>query len=107
MTGSQIAFTPDEKIPDLTGNKPVKLHNENIFSYYPFDIQSFDNIFLETDFAQGMIYEAKRSGVTSSFIMDVDPGNKYVEKIRGGVNWYMIGSKGFISNINFKFKNEN
>ena len=39
--------------------------------------------------------------------MDVDPGYKYIEKFRGGVSWYMLESKDFISSINLKLKNEN
>ena len=39
--------------------------------------------------------------------MDVDPGYKYIEKFRGGVQWYMMQSKDIISCICFKLKNEN
>ena len=39
--------------------------------------------------------------------MDVDPGYKYIEKSRGGVQWYMMESKDNISSICFKLKNEN
>ena len=39
--------------------------------------------------------------------MDVDPGYKYIKKLRGGVQWYMMGSKDFISSISFKLENEN
>ena len=39
--------------------------------------------------------------------MDVDPGYKYIEKFRGGVQWYMMESKNIISNISFELKNEN
>ena len=38
--------------------------------------------------------------------MDVDPRYKHIEKIRGGVQWYMVESKGSISSINFKLENE-
>ena len=38
--------------------------------------------------------------------MDVDLGYKYVEKFRGGVEWYMMKSKEFVSSISFEFKNE-
>ena len=38
--------------------------------------------------------------------MDVDPGYNYVEKLRGGVQWYMMESKDFISSIFSKTKNE-
>ena len=39
--------------------------------------------------------------------MDVDPGYKNYEKLRGGVQWYMMESKDIISSISFKFKKEN
>ena len=39
--------------------------------------------------------------------MDVDPGYEYIEKFRGGVQWYMMESKDIISSICFKLKNEN
>ena len=39
--------------------------------------------------------------------MLVDPGYKYVDIFSGGIIWYMMQSKGFISSICFKFKNEN
>ena len=64
-------------------------------------------MFLETDIAQGMIFKGKRSGIIHNFTMDVDPGYKYIEKFRGGVQWYMMNTKDFISSINFKLKNEN
>ena len=35
---------------------------------------SVDNIFLETDIAQGIIFKHKRSGAIHSFTMDVVPG---------------------------------
>ena len=38
---------------------------------------------------------------------DVDPGYKYIEEFRGGVQWYMMGSKDFISRISCKLKKEN
>ena len=39
--------------------------------------------------------------------MNVKTGFKYIEKTRGGIQWYMLESKNFISSINFKLKNEN
>ena len=38
--------------------------------------------------------------------MTVDPGYKYVEKLPGGNNWYMMETKDVISSISFKLKNE-
>ena len=34
--------------------------------------------------------------------MDVNPGYIYIEKIRGGIQWYMMESKYFISSNSFK-----
>ena len=39
--------------------------------------------------------------------MNVDPGYKFIEKIHGGVQWYMMESKEIISSNCFKLKNEN
>ena len=54
-----------------------------------------------------MIFKGKRSGVIHNFTMDVDPGYKYIEKFRGGVQWYMMKSKDIVSSICFELKNEN
>ena len=39
--------------------------------------------------------------------MDVNPWYKYIEKFRGGVQWFMMESKDIASSISFKLKNEN
>ena len=39
--------------------------------------------------------------------MTVDPGYKFIEKLYGGVQWYIMESKDIISSICFKLKNEN
>ena len=36
--------------------------------------------------------------------MDADPGYKYIEKLRGGVQWYIMECKDNISSICFKLK---
>ena len=54
-----------------------------------------------------MILKGKRTGVIHNSTMDVDPDYKYIEKFRGGVQWYMMESKDVISSINFRIKNEN
>ena len=61
----------------------------------------------ECDIAHGMIFRRKGSKRLHNFTMDVDPGYNYVGKIRGGVQWYMTGSKDFTSSISFEIKNEN
>ena len=54
-----------------------------------------------------MVFRDKRSGIIHKFTMDVDPGYKYIEKFRGGVQIYLVESKDIISSICFKLKNEN
>ena len=53
-----------------------------------------------------MIFKGKRSGIFHNFSMEVDPGYKFIEKFRGGVLYYMMQSKDFISSICFELKNE-
>ena len=56
---------------------------------------------------QEIIFKEKRTGILHISSMDVDPGFKYVKSFRGGIQWYMIERKDFISNISFKLKKEN
>ena len=39
--------------------------------------------------------------------MTVDPGYEYVERFAGGISWYTMETKDFVSSISFKLKNEN
>ena len=105
--GPIITFMHDDSMRDILGFNARTLHEEYNLSHNPVDILSFDNIFLETDIARGVIFEGKRSGVIHNFTMDVDPGYKYIERFHGGVQWYMMESKDIISSICFKLKNEN
>ena len=107
ITGSQIDISPDDSIRDLLGFKPVIIHEDYNLSHYPFDIVTFDNIFLETEIAQGIIFKDKRTGIFPNFTMNVDPGFNYTENFRGGIQWYMMSGNDFISNFSFKSKNEN
>ena len=83
--GQIITFVPDGSIGDILGFNKTTIFEEYILSSNPVDILSFDNIFFECDIAQGMIFKGKRSGIFPNFTMDVDPGYKYIEKFRGGV----------------------
>ena len=105
--GPIIGFVFDDSIGNLLGFDETILYEEYNLSPNPVDILSFDNIFIETDIAQGMIFKGKRTGIIHNFTMDVDPGYKYIEKFRGGIQWYMMESKDIISSICFKLKNEN
>ena len=81
---------------DLLKFNKTTIYEENNLSPNPVDILSFDNIFLETDIAKGMIVKGKRTGIIHIFTVDVDPGYKYFEKFRNGVLYYMMESKDFI-----------
>ena len=105
--GPIIGFVFHDSIGSLLGIDETILYKEYNLSQNPVDILSFDNISLEADIAQGMIFKGKRSGIKYNFTMDVDPGYKYIEKFRSNIQWYMMHTKDFISSINFKIKNEN
>ena len=105
--GPMISFVYDDSIGNLLGFKEILLWGKYNLSDNSVDILSFDNIFLECDIAQGMLFKGKRGGIIHNFTMDVDPGYKYIEKFRGNIQWYMMHSKDIISSICFKLKNEN
>ena len=105
--GALISFMLDDSIGDLLGFDARTIYEEYTISSNPVDILSFDNIFIETDIAKGMIFKRKRTGVIHNFTMDVDPGYKHFEKLRVGVQWYMMESKDVFSSICFKLRNEN
>ena len=104
---SAISFKASDSIGSLLGFNKRTIYYEYNLSDNPVDILSFDNIFIETNIAQGMIFKGKRSGIIFNFTMDVNPGYKYIHKFHGGVQWYMMESKDIISSICFKLKNEN
>ena len=97
----------DDSIKDLLGFHAVTFYEEFNLSPHPVDIISFNNIFIETDIAKGMIFKGKRSGIIMNFTMSVSPGYKYVCRFEGGIQWYMMESKDVISSISFKLKKEN
>ena len=103
---SAISFKASDSIGSLLGFNKRTIYEEFNLSDNPVDILSFDNIFIECNIAQGMIFRGKRSRIIRNFTMDVDPGYKYIERFRGGVQSYMMESKDIISSICFKLKNE-
>ena len=105
--GPIISFMFDDSIKNLLGFHAITLYEEYNISTNPVDNLSFDNIFLECDIAQGMIFKGRKSNIVHSWTMTVDPGYKYVEKFFGGISWYMMQSKDIISSNCFKLKNEN
>ena len=104
--GPLIVFPSDNGIRDILRIKPKVIHEDYKLSDYPVDILSFD-IILECHLAQVMIFKGRRSGIILNFTMDVDPGDKYIEKFRVGVQWFMMESKVIFSSKCFKLKNEN
>ena len=97
----------DDNIGNLQGYIETIIHEEYNLSPNPVEILSFDNFFIHIDIARGMIIRDKRSVIFHNFTMDVDTGYKYIEKFRGGIQWYMMNTKDIISSNNFEIKNEN
>ena len=92
---------------NLLGFHETILYKEYNVSSHPVDILSFDKIFLETSVAQGMIFKGIRRGIIHNWTMTVDPVYFYVEKFAGGICWYMMESKDFVSSISFNLRNQN
>ena len=105
--GPISGFMFDDSKKDLSGFHAITLYEEYNLSTSPVDIFSFDNIFLECVIAQGMIFKSRKCNIFHKWTMTVDPGYKYVEKVSGGISWYMMQSKDIISSICFKLKSAN
>ena len=97
----------DDSIKYLLGFNVKTLFEKYNLSTNPVDILSIDNIFLECDIAQGMIFKGRESIIIHNWKMTVDPIYKFVENFRGGISWYMMQSKDIFSSICFKLKTEN
>ena len=87
---SAISFRSEDSIGSLLGFNRRTIFEKYNLSDNPVDILSFDNIFIETDIAQGMIFKGRRTGIIHNWSMTVDPVYKYVEKFRGNVQWYIM-----------------
>ena len=72
--GPVNTFVPDASIRDLLAFKKTTKYEEYNLSPILVDVLSLDNMFLECDIAQGMIFKVNRSGIFHKFTMDVDPG---------------------------------
>ena len=101
-----ILFVPNDSMKILLRLRKSTIFEEYNHSPNPIDVLSFDNIFRERDIAQGMVFKDKRSRIIHNFTLDVDPSYKYIERFRGGVQWYMEKSKDTYSSICFKLINE-
>ena len=102
-----ISFVLDDSIGRILGFNETIFYKEYSLSPNIVDIISFHNNFIECDIAQGMIFRGKRSGIIHNFTMDVSPGYRLIEKFRGGVQWYKMETKAFVSSISFILKNQN
>ena len=105
--GPVITFVHDDSTRDVLGFRKTTIYEKYNQSRNPVDFLSFVNFFLECAIAQGMIFKGRRRGKIHKFTMDVDPGYKYIENFRGGIQLYMMQNKDVISSISFKLKNEN
>ena len=105
--GPMSGFVFNDNIGNLLELNETILYKEYNISPNSVEKLSFDYFFLERDIARGMIFRGKTSGIIHNFTMDVDLGCKFIEKFRGGVQWYMMESKDNISSICFKLKKEN
>ena len=54
-----------------------------------------------------MTFKGKRSGIKHHWTMAFDLGYKYVVKFAGGISWYMMEIKDFVSSSSFILKFEN
>ena len=102
--GSMISFVFDDSVGILLGFNEILMWAKYILSNNPVDILSFDIIFIETNISRALIFKGEQTVSTNSSTMDVNPGYKYIEKFRGGVQWYIMESKDIISSICFKLK---
>ena len=105
--GPIITFNPHDSIGSLLDFRKNNVYEEYNISPNQVDIISFDNIFIETDIAERMIFRGRRTGIIFNWQLDVNPGYKYIHKFRGGLQWYMLQNRDIISSISFKLKNEN
>ena len=105
--GFIISFMFDDSVKDLLQFHAVTLNEKYNLSNNPADILSIDNISLECDIAQGMIFKGRKSNFILIRTITVNPGYNYVEKFSGGIHWYMMQSKDIVSSICFKLKTEN
>ena len=91
---TQISFVFDDGVRDLSAYQTVVMFDKVISSHNPSDKMSFAETSLETDIAQGMIFEEKQIGIMCNFTIDVDPGNKF-KKTRRAVQCYKMRKKTF------------
>ena len=74
--GYQIGFVQHDTLRDLLGFKPSVLHEKYNLSPNPVDILLIDDIFVETEFSQGIIFQSRLAGLfhTISWGYECSPG---------------------------------
>ena len=72
--GGIIGFVFDDSIRNLLGFRETILFKEYNLSDNPVDILPFDNVFPESDIAEGMLFKGKRSNIIHNWTRTVDPG---------------------------------
>ena len=82
-----ISYLPHCNKRNLLGFNASTISEEYNVSHNTVNKLSFDNIFLEADFAHGKIFKGRRPGTIHNFTMDADPGYIFIEEFRGGVQW--------------------
>ena len=76
-----------ESLRDLLGFIPETGCETYNLSPHTVDFSSFDNISIETDIAQEMIFRGKRTGIIRIYTKNVSPGVNLVEEFRQRVQW--------------------
>ena len=93
--GPVISFTPNDSIGELLGFNKTTIYGEYNFSQSPVDIKSFDNIFIETNVARGMIFRGRRTGINHNFTMDVNRGTNILKSFEGGTILYATKQRSY------------
>ena len=96
----------NDSIREPLGFKPTIVHDGCKLSHNPVDKLSIDYFLLECDIAQALILRGRRTGFVHNSTMPIDAAYKCVGNFHGVINWFMMSSKDFTSNINFKIKTE-
>ena len=101
--GPIISFVFNDSIGNVLGFDETILSNEFNISANLVDVSSFDTTLIHTGIAHGMVFKTKRTDIIHKFSMYVNLGYKYIEKLRDGIQRYMMNSKDFnSSNIFFE-----
>ena len=72
------------------GFKSKVIHEEYNLSDYQVDILSSDNIFIETNIAEAMVFRGRQTGIIIVFTIDGNPIYQYTERFSLGITWYLM-----------------